>query len=128
MTKRHGGKGATQRQLRVGEMIRHALADILLRGEIADPDLGREPVTVTEVKLSPDLRHATIYVRPFGQGDAAALVAALKRHHRYLRGELAKRVEVKFVPDLIFRIDESYDEAERIDALLRSPDVARDLD
>ncbi len=127
MRKRHGEKAATQRQLRVGELIRHALADILLRGEIADPDLGR-PVTVTEVRLSPDLRHATVYVRPLGAGDAAALVAALKRHHRFLRGELAKRVEMKYLPVLVFRIDESFDEAERIDALLRSPDVARDLD
>ncbi len=128
MTKRHAGKGATQRQLRVGEMIRHALAGILLRGDIADPDLGRQSVTVTEVKLSPDLRHATVYVRPFGAGDAATLVAALQRHHRFLRGELAKQVELKYMPDLVFRIDESFDEAERIDALLRSPGVARDLD
>ncbi len=127
MTKRQGGKAATQRQLRVGEMIRHALADILLRGEIADPDLS-QPITVTEVRLSPDLRHATVYVRPFGAGDAAVLVAALKRHHRFLRGELARRVEMKYLPDLVFRIDESFDEAERIEALLRSPDVARDLD
>jgi ribosome-binding factor A len=128
MTKRQAGKGATQRQLRVGETIRHALSGILLRGDIADPDLARQPVTVTEVKLSPDLRHANIYVRPFGEGDAATLVAALKRHQRYLRGELAKHVDLKFMPNLVFRIDESFDEAERIDALLRSPDVARDLD
>lgn len=128
MTKRHAGKGATQRQLRVGEMIRHVLAGILMREEIADPDLTAQNVTVTEVKLSPDLRHATVFVRPFGAGDAEKLVAALKRHHRYLRGELAKHIEVKFMPDLVFRIDESFDEADRIDALLRSPDVARDLD
>lgn len=128
MTKRQAGRGATQRQLRVGEMIRHALAAILQRGDIADPDITRQPITVTEVKLSPDLRHATVYVRPLGEGDPAAIVAALKRHHRFLRGELAKCVDMKFMPDLVFRIDETFDEAARIDALLRSPDVARDLD
>jgi ribosome-binding factor A len=123
------GKGPTQRQLRVGEMVRHALADILTRTEIADPELEGRYITVTEAKTSPDLRHAVIFVRPFGTDeDGPAIVKALNRHQRFLRGELARRVDLKFSPDLTFRLDESFDEAERIDALLRSPTVQRDLD
>ena len=128
MARQQSGKSASQRQLRVGETVRHALAEMLVREMIADPVLTGGHVTVTEAKMSPDLRHATVYVRPFAAGDGAALLAALKRHHRFLRGELAKHVDLKFMPDLVFRIDPSFDEADRIDALLRSPDVARDLD
>ena len=127
--KGHNAKGPTQRQLRVGEMLRHSVADLLTRTEIADPDLEGRYITVTEVKTSPDLRHATVFVRPFGIDDnGPAIVKALNRHQRFLRGELARRVDLKFMPDLTFRLDESYDEAERIDALLRSPTVSRDLD
>ncbi len=126
---RHQAKGPSQRQLRVGEILRHALAEILARGDVADPELEGRSITVTEVKVSPDLRHATVFARPFASGEAGGgIVAALSRHQRFLRGELAKRVDLKFMPDLAFRLDETFDEAERIDALLRSPTVARDLD
>lgn len=129
MGKQHiAAKGPTQRQLRVGEMIRHAMAQILLRGDISDPELEGGKVTITEAKLSPDLRQATIYVLPFGSGDAVAIVAALKRHQRFLRGEIAKHVDLKYMPQIAFRVDETFDEAAKIDALLRSPKVMRDLD
>ncbi len=128
MARQHSLTGPTQRQLRVGEMIRHAFADILIRSAIADPELQGKPITVTEVKVSPDLRNAAIYVLPFGGGDRQALTAALARHQRFLRGELAKRVDLKYMPNLSFQIDETFDEAERIDAILRSPVVKRDLD
>src|SRR5262245_12474245 len=129
MSRQHEAKGPSQRQLRVGEMVRHALADVLTRTDIADPDLKGCYITVTEVKLSPDLHHATVYARPFGTNDnGPAIIKALNRHARFLRGELARRVELKYMPDLAFCLDESFDEAERIDALLRSPTVARDLD
>jgi ribosome-binding factor A len=128
MTRHQGQKGPNQRQLRVGEMIRHAFAEILARSEIADPDFDGHNVTITEVRVSPDLRNATVYALPFGNGSAAALKAALSRHQRYLRGELAKRVDLKYMPTLSFEIDETFDEAERVDAILRSPQVRRDLD
>jgi ribosome-binding factor A len=125
----HQAKGPSQRQLRVGEMVRHALAEILTRTEIADPELEGRYITVTEVKCSPDLRHATVFARPFGlEEDGPALIKALNRHTRFLRGELARKVDLKYMPDLVFRLDETFDEAERIDALLRSPTVSRDLD
>lgn len=121
-------KGPSQRQLRVGELIRHALAETLGRGEVQDPALEGRLVTITEVRLSPDLRHATVYARPFGGGETEELIRALNRNARFMRGELAQRVDLKYMPDLVFRLDESFDEAELIDALLRSPDVRRDLD
>jgi ribosome-binding factor A len=122
-------KGPSQRQLRVGEMVRHSLAGILTRTDIADPDLEGRYITVTEVKCSPDLRHATVFIRPFGIDDnGPVIVKALNRHTRFLRGVLARQVDLKYMPDLTFRLDESFDEAERIDALLRSPTVSRDLD
>jgi len=120
-------KGPSQRQLRVGELMRHALAETLGRGEVVDPALEGRLITITEVRLSPDLRHATVYARPFGEGETAELIRALNRNARFLRGELARRVDLKYMPDLNFRLDESFDEAERINALLRSPDVTRDL-
>jgi ribosome-binding factor A len=129
MVRQPQAKGPSQRQLRVGEMLRHALAGILTRSDIADPELEGRYITVTEVKLSPDLRHATVFARPFGTDEnGPALIKALNRHQRYLRGELGQRIDLKFTPDLTFRLDESFDEAERIDALLRSPTVSRDLD
>ena len=127
MSKQQGLKGPTQRQLRVGEMIRHAFADILWRSGIADPELQPGKVTVTEVRLSPDLRDAVIFALPFGGGDTKALKDALARNQRFLRGELAKRVDLKYMPSLLFQIDETFEEAERIDAILRSPTVSRDL-
>jgi ribosome-binding factor A len=120
-------KGPTQRQLRVGELIRHAMAEMLTRGEVHDPVLEGHLITVPEVRMSADLRVATIYVMPLGGRDESEVVAALDRHKRYLRGEIAHRVNLKFAPDIRFRIDERFDEADRIDKLLRSPDVTRDL-
>lgn len=128
MVRRHISKGPTQRQLRVGEMIRHALAEILMRSEIADLDFDGHDVTVTEVKASPDLRNATVYVMPFGHGDPETLKAALVRHQKFLRGELAKRVDLKYMPTISFQIDDSFEKAERIEEILRSPQVRRDLD
>jgi ribosome-binding factor A len=109
-------------------MIRHAIADMLVRGEIADPELDKQKITVTEVRLSPDLRVATVYIVPFGgAGDAKATRTTLAKHQRFLRGELAKRVDLKYMPNLLFQIDETFDVADRIDAILRSPTVSRDL-
>ncbi len=118
----------SQRQLRVGELIRHAVADMLTRGEIHDPILETTVVTVPEVKMAPDLRLATVYVMPLGGKNVKEVVEALDRNKKYLRGEVAHRVNLKFSPDLRFRMDERFGEAERIEKLLRTPDVARDLD
>jgi ribosome-binding factor A len=119
--------GASQRQLRVGELIRHALAEMLTRGDVHDPVLEGHLITVPEVRMSPDLRLATILIMPLGGRDEDAVLAALERNKKYLRGEIAHRVNLKFAPDIRFRVDDRFDEAERIEKLLRSPDVARDL-
>jgi ribosome-binding factor A len=121
-------KGPSQRALRAGELIRHALAEILSRGEVHDPVIETHLITVPEVRMSPDLRLATVYVMPLGGTDEKDVLAALDRNKRYLRGEVAHRVNLKFAPDLRFRIDERFDEAERIERLLRSPQVRRDVD
>src|SRR6202047_4107199 len=121
-------KGPSQRALRAGELIRPALAEILARGEVHDPVIETHLITVPEVRMSPDLRVATVYILPLGGQDAAVVLAALDRNKRYLRGEIARRVNLKFTPDIRFRIDERFDEAERIERLLRSPQVKRDLD
>jgi len=123
---REPAKGPTQRSLRAGELVRHALAEILARGEVHDSIIETHLITVAEVRMSPDLRVATVYILPLGGQDAAVVVSALDRNKRYLRGELARRVNLKFAPDLRFRIDERFDEAERIEKLLRSPQVRRD--
>ena len=120
--------GGSQRQLRVGETVRHAVAEILARGEVHDPVLEGHLITVPEVRMTPDLRLATIYVMPLGGRDAKDVLAALERNKRYLRGEIAHRVNLKFAPDIRFQLDERFDEAERIDKLLRTPEVRRDLD
>ena len=119
--------GPSQRQLRVGELIRHALAEMLSRGEIYDPVLASHVVTIPEVRLSPDLRLATVYVMPLGGRDVKEVLAALDRHKKYIRAEIAHDVNLKFAPDIRFMADETFDEADRIDQLLRSPKVARDL-
>ncbi len=121
------GGGPSVRTLRVGEQVRHALADVLSRGDVRDPVLETHLVSVTEVRVSPDLRHATAFVMPLGGGDTDEVIAALKRNVRYLRGEVVRRVNLKYAPDLHFRLDESFEEAGKIDALLRSPGVRRDL-
>jgi ribosome-binding factor A len=119
--------GGSQRQLRVGELIRHELADMLSRGGVHDPVIERHMITVPEVRMSPDLRLATIYVMPLGGHDEKAVLEALDRHKRYVRGEIARRVNLKFAPEIRFRIDERFDEAERIEKLLRTPAIQRDL-
>jgi ribosome-binding factor A len=117
----------SQRQLRVGELVRHALADMLTRGAVHDPVIQGHLITVPEVRMTADLRLATIYVVPFGGRDAEAVLAALERNKRFLRGEIARHVNLKFAPEIRFRIDERFDEAERIEKLLRTPAVQRDL-
>jgi ribosome-binding factor A len=119
--------GSSQRQLRVGELVRHALAELLARGEVHDPVIEGHLITVPEVRMTADLRLATVYVMPLGGRDADAVVAALERNKRYLRGEIARHVNLKFAPEIRFRIDERFDEAERIEKLLRTPAVRRDL-
>jgi ribosome-binding factor A len=119
--------GGSQRQLRVGELIRHELAGMLSRGDVHDPVLEAHMITVPEVRMSPDLRLATIYIMPLGGRDEEDVLAALDRNKRYVRGEIARRVNLKFAPEIRFRIDERFDEAERIEKLLRTPDVQRDL-
>jgi ribosome-binding factor A len=117
----------SQRQLRVGELIRHALSDVLSRGAEFDEVLASHMITVPEVRMSPDLRLATIYVMPLGGRDQKAVLEALNENRKYVRGEIVKRVSMKFAPDIRFLIDERFDEADRIEKLLRSPEVARDL-
>jgi ribosome-binding factor A len=119
--------GPSQRALRAGELVRHAVAEILARGEVHDPVIETHLITVPEVRMSPDLRLATIYVMPLGGQDEKTVIEALERNKRYLRREIAQRVNLKFAPDIRFRIDERFDEAERIHKLLHSPAVARDL-
>jgi ribosome-binding factor A len=119
--------GGSQRQLRVGELIRHELADMLSRGAVHDPVVETHMITVPEVRMSADLRLATIYVMPLGGRDGKEVLEALERNKRYMRGEIARRVNLKFAPEIRFRIDERFDEAERIDRLLRTPEVRRDL-
>ena len=123
----NGPGGGSPRQLRVGELVRHALADMLTRGEIHDPVIEGHLITVPEVRMTADLRLATIYVMPLGGRDADEVVAAFDRHKKFLRAELAHRINLKFAPDIRFRVDERFAEAERIDKLLRSPEVQRDL-
>ena len=119
--------GGSQRQLRVGETVRHAVADILVDGSVHDSNLEGHIITVPEVRMSPDLKLATIYVMPLGGRDTEIVIAALERNKKFLRGEVARRVNLKFAPDLRFRVDDRFDEAERIEKLLRTPAVQKDL-
>jgi len=125
--KKSSAPGGSQRQLRVGETVRHAVADILAHGDVHDPDLEGHIITVPEVRMSPDLKLATVYVMPLGGRDTEIVIAALDRNKKFLRGEIAHRVNLKFAPDIRFRVDERFDEAERIEKLLRTPAVQRDL-
>jgi ribosome-binding factor A len=118
--------GPSQRQQRVAELIRHALAEVLSRGDLQDDVLTRNVITIPEVRMSPDLKLATAYVMPLGGRDEEVVLKALEKNKKLLRQEVARRVNLKFAPDLRFRRDESFDEAARIDALLRSERVARD--
>jgi ribosome-binding factor A len=119
--------GPSQRALRAGELVRHALAEVLSRGEVHDPVIQGHMITVPEVRMSPDLRQATAYVMPLGGRDEKEVLAALERNKKFLRGEVARRVNLKFAPEIRFRLDERFDEAERIEKLLRTPEVQRDL-
>ena len=120
-------EGRSVRLLRVGEQVRHALSEILMRGDVHDETLVSHSVSITEVRMSPDLRHATVFVKPLLGADEEEVLKALRKNVRYLRGEVSKRVITKYAADLKFLPDESFDEGSRIDGLLRAPKVARDL-
>src|ERR1700679_4120935 len=120
-------RGPSQRQLRVGETLRHALSEILTRGDIRDGDLEGVSVTVTQVKPSGDMRHATVFVEPLGGQNAAKIVAALNRHKSFIRGEMGRMIVLKFTPELRFVEDDSFAEAQKIEDLLKSERVRRDL-
>lgn len=128
MSSSHKGRAPSQRQLKVGELIRHALAEIFSRGDLVDEVIARHSLTVPEVRMSPDLKIATAFVMPLGGGEAEEVVAHLEKHKRFLRGELARRVTLKFMPELRFKVDTSFQTSARIDELLASPEVSRDLD
>jgi len=119
--------GPSQRQLRVGEMLRHALSEILIRGEIRDADLDGVSVTITQVKPSGDMRHATVFCEPLGGKNADKIIAALNRHKAFIRGRMGHMIALKFTPELRFVEDKSFAEAQRIEDLLRSERVRRDL-
>ena len=125
--RRDNSNGPSQRQLRVGEMLRHALSDILRENEIRDSELEGVSVTITQVKPSPDMRYATVFCEPLGGKNAKAIVAALNRHKGFLRGEMGHRIATKFTPELRFVEDESFAEAQKIETILKSPEVQRDL-
>lgn len=125
---REAAGAASQRQLRAGELVRHALAEIMRESDVADPRLQGVSVTVTEVRVSPDLRHATCFVEPLGGARADVVVDGLNHAARFLRGQLGRHIELKFTPDLHFIHDPSFDEAARMNALFAQPRVARDLE
>jgi ribosome-binding factor A len=128
MSKAPSHKMPSQRQLRAGELIRHALTDILSREEFADPDLQGKSITITEVRVSPDLKACTAFAAPLGGKDMDKTIAALNRAQGFLRGRLAREVELRAVPTLRFVADDSYDEARRIEEILASPRVRRDIE
>lgn len=128
MKKDHKPAGPSQRMLRVGELVRHALAALFARGEIEDDALRGAVVTVPEVRMTPDLKIANAYVMPLGGTHADEIVAALNRHRKFIRGRIAPQIDLKFAPEIRFFVDETFEEAGRIDALLRSDRVKRDLD
>jgi ribosome-binding factor A len=118
--------GGSQRQLRVGETVRHAIAEILAHGDVHDPDLESHIVTIPEVRMSPDLKLATVYVMPLGGDDVKPVIEALTRNKKYIRAEVAHTLNLRYAPDLRFREDETFEEATRIDRLLDSEKVRRD--
>ncbi len=124
----HSGGEPSQRMLRVAELIRHSMADLLTRGEIIDPVLETHVVTVPKVGMSPDLKLATVFVMPLGGKDTDEVLAALDRHKKFLRGEIARKINLKFAPEIRFRIDDTFENSARIDALLNSDKVRKDLD
>jgi ribosome-binding factor A len=121
--------GSSQRQLRIGEQVRHALSEVLQRGEVRDDLLQAAVLSVSEVRMSPDLKIATAFVSPIGAADDEAVVEALNRHARFIRGRLSPALrQMKYMPEVRFRLDTSFENFARIDRLLKSPEVARDLD
>jgi ribosome-binding factor A len=120
-------EGRSVRLLRVGEQVRHALSDILMRGDVHDETLAKHLVTITEVRMSPDLRHATVFVKPLLGRDEPVVLKALRTKTAYLQSEVARRVNTKYAAKLKFLADKSFDEGSHIDKILRSPEVARDL-
>jgi ribosome-binding factor A len=129
MPRRRSNKNTapSQRQLRVGEIVRHTLAEMLVRGEIHDDALASQVVTIPEVRMSPDLRLATVYVMPLGGIDMDEVLAALGRARKFIRARVAQAINLKFAPDIRFLGDETFEEAQRIERVLRSPHVAQDL-
>jgi ribosome-binding factor A len=126
--KRSTGKGSSQRQLRVGEQARHALSELLQRGEVRDDVIETTVISVSEVRMSPDLKVATAFVSPLGVKDSAEVIEALNRHARFIRGRMSPALrQMKYMPEFRFKLDTSYDNFAKIDELLRSPEVARDL-
>ncbi len=121
-------KGPTQRMLRVGEMVRHKLSELLARGDVHDDVLASHVITISEVRMSPDLRLATAYVMPLGGKDAGKVLAALDRNRKYIRGEVSRSLDLRSAPDVRFRFDDTFDEVSRIDALLHSERVRRDVE
>lgn len=127
MVRKATSSAPSQRMLRVGELVRHALSGFLMRREILDPVIEGQNITVPEVRMTPDLKHANCYVMPLGGGDATEVVAALNRHKKFIRGRIVPAINLKYAPELRFLVDETFEEAGRIDALLRSDKVQRDL-
>ena len=123
----HSGDQPSQRMLRVGELVRHVVADLLSRGAVMDPVLDGHVISVPEVRMSPDLKLATVYVMPLGGKDVKPVLEALDRNRKFMRGEVAHKCTLRFAPELRFRVDESFDRGSRIDSLLSSPEVQRDL-
>ena len=128
MSKDNKPTGPSQRMLRVGELVRHALAAMFARGEIEDDALRGSVITVPEVRMTPDLKIANAYIMPLGGMHAEEIVAALNRHRKFVRGRVAPQINMKFAPEVRFYVDDTFDEASRIDSLLRSDKVQRDLD
>ena len=128
MSKDNKPTGPSQRMLRLGELVRHALADMFQRGDVEDDALHGAVITVPEVRMTPDLKIANAYVMPLGGQHAKEIVEALNRHQRFIRGRIAPQIELKYAPEIRFFVDETFEEAGKIDALLRSDRVRRDLD
>ena len=126
-SEREKNRAPGQRQLRVGEELRHLLAELLERGEMRDPELRGASITVTAVDVSPDLRNAIAFVMPLGGQDEPRLLAAMRRAAPWFRARVGEKAQLRYAPEIRFEVDRTFDEAERIDALLRRPDVARDI-
>ncbi|MBU1175643.1 MAG: 30S ribosome-binding factor RbfA [Alphaproteobacteria bacterium] len=127
MTRSRKHLAPTQRMLRVGELVRHALSDMFMRGDIIDPEIDGATITVPEVRMTPDLKLAKAFIMPLGGRNADEIVKALNRHARFIRGDVGHRIDLKYAPEIRFYVDDSFEEADRIEALLRSDRVRRDL-